>query len=61
MTERVRMRMRIRMQEWKIRMRMRFAFRKITFQQALQAVISFLGKVCFLYEDAQGVGEFFET
>ena len=42
MTERVRMRMRIRMEELKIRMRMRFAFRKITFQQALQAVISSL-------------------
>ena len=39
--ERVRMRMRIRMEELRIRMRMRFAFRKITFQQALQAVISF--------------------
>ena len=48
------MRMRIRMEELRMRMRMGFAFRKITFQQALQAVIPLIFmvllkvKVCVL-------------
>ena len=50
----MRMRMRIRMEELRMRMRMGFAFRKITFQQALQAVIPLIFmvllkvKVCVL-------------